>query len=89
MEIVLEASGEVGGKGIEGEGRPFSRGKIFCWVVEKGSEVLLRTKRTYLWEDLKSRMRRASVRTENFPEKSQDVLLAPGSTVNLDFPVSP
>ena len=89
MESVLEASGEAGGKGIEGQGRPFSRGKIFCWVVEKGSEVPLRTKGTYFLEDLKSRKYRASVRTENFPEKSQEALVAPGFTVNLDFAISP
>jgi hypothetical protein len=89
MEMVLEASGEAGGKGIDGQGRPFSRGKIFCWVVKKGSGVPLRTKGTYLLEDLKSCKYRASVRTENFPEKSQEALVAPGSKVNLDFALSP
>jgi len=89
LEIALEAGGEVGGKVTDGQGRPISGGKVFCWVGEKGFGVPLRIDGTYLLEGLKPGKYRVSVRAENFPEKFQEAHVTPGSAVKLDFVLSP
>jgi len=88
-KIILEAGGKVGGRVSDGQGRSVSRRKVFCWVGEKGFGVPLGTDGTYLLEGLRPGRYRVSVRGENFPERFQEAHVTPGSTVNLDFVISP
>jgi len=89
IEIVLEPGGEVRGKVRDWQGRPIVKGKVFCWVGGKGLGVPLNQDGTYLLEGLKPGRYKISVRSENYSEAFQEASVAPGSSVELDFVLSP
>jgi hypothetical protein len=89
IEIALDPGGEVRGKVRDRQGRPIVRGKVFYWVGGKGFGVPLNQDGTYLLEGLKPGRYKFSVWSENHPEAFQEASVAPGSSVELDFVLSP